>query len=84
MWYTYVLLCDDGSFYIGASSNVNQRYYDHLRGKGGRYTKLHKPIKLLYTEQHLTQSHALKRERQLKGWSHNKKVRILRLQTKLI
>lgn len=79
MWFVYILLCEDGSLYTGYSNNVDQRFYDHRNGKGGRYTRSHKPVKLIYQEQFSTQSEALKRERQIKGWSRTKKIMILKL-----
>lgn len=79
MWFVYILLCDDNSFYTGYSNNPNKRFLDHKNGKGGRYTKLHKPIKQIYLEKLDTKSSALKRERQIKGWSRLKKIKILKL-----
>lgn len=79
MWYVYILLCEDGSLYTGSSNNPNQRLLDHKNGKGGHYTRSHKPIKLIYQEQLSTQSEALKRERQIKGWGREKKIKILKL-----
>lgn len=79
MWFVYILLCEDDSLYTGVSNNVEQRFSDHKNGKGGHYTKSHKPIKLLYQENCETKSKALKREKQIKGWSREKKIRILKL-----
>lgn len=79
MWYVYILLCQDGSFYTGYSNNVEQRFSDHKNGKGGHYTRSHKPVKLVYQETFNTQSEALQRERQIKGWNRDKKIKILRL-----
>lgn len=79
MWYVYILLCEDGSLYTGYSNDVQHRFQDHKNGKGGHYTRSHKPIKLVYQEQFNTQSEALKRERQIKGWSREKKIKILKL-----
>lgn len=79
MWFVYILLCEDGSLYTGYSNNVENRFHDHRNGKGGYYTRSHKPVKLIYQEQFETQSEALKRERQIKGWSREKKIRILHL-----
>lgn len=78
-WFVYILLCSDGSFYTGSSNNPEVRFSDHKNGKGGRYTRSHKPLKLLYTEKLESKSAALKRESQIKGWSREKKIRILRL-----
>jgi len=79
MWFTYILLCSNGSFYTGISNNPRQRFLDHKNGKGGRYTKLYKPVKIIYLEQLPNKSTALKRELQIKGWSHSKKIKILKL-----
>jgi len=53
---------------------------DHQNGKGGRYTRLHKPIKRVYLEEVGSKSDALKRELQIKGWTREKKVRIFKLE----
>lgn len=79
MWFVYILLSEDGSLYTGYSNNLDQRFSDHRNGKGGHYTRSHKPIKLIYQETFNTQSEALKRERQIKGWSRQKKIKILKL-----
>ncbi|OGC92472.1 hypothetical protein A3D85_03015 [Candidatus Amesbacteria bacterium RIFCSPHIGHO2_02_FULL_47_9] len=79
MYFVYILLCQDGSFYTGSSSNPRQRFLDHQNGKGGAYTRSHKPIKIVYTEELPDKSSALKRESQIKGWSRQTKIKILNL-----
>ncbi|MDO8498221.1 MAG: GIY-YIG nuclease family protein [bacterium] len=79
MWFVYVLLCEDGSFYTGISNNIEKRFADHKNGMGGYYTRSHKPIELVYSEKLPTQSDALKREMQIKSWRRAKKIRVLNL-----
>ena len=79
MYYIYVLLCQDGSLYTGTSNNPQQRFLDKKKGKGGKYPRAQKPIKILYTEELLNKSAALKREIDIKSWSREKKIRILKL-----
>ena len=79
MWFVYVLLCSDGSFYVGYSDNVKKRFLDNQKGKGGRYTRSHKPIRIVYSEQLDTKSEALKREFEIKSWSREKKINLLKL-----
>jgi putative endonuclease len=79
MWYVYILLCLDNSLYTGATNNLEKRFRDHKNGKGGAYTRSHKPLKLLYSEQFQTKSEALKREITIKSWSREKKITALRL-----
>lgn len=79
MWYVYILLCEGGSLYTGISNNPQQRFIDHKNGKGGRYTRLHKPTKIIYLEKLASKSEALKRELQIKGWSREQKIQVLKL-----
>jgi len=78
MWYVYIIECNDGKFYTGVTCNIDRRYLEHKYGKGGKFTKDRKIIKLLYSEQYLNQKDALKRERQIKGWRHEKKENLIK------
>ncbi len=76
MWYLYILLCKDGSFYTGVTNNLGKRFLEHKSGKGGRYTRSHKPIKIVYQEKLSSHSEALKREAEIKSWSKEKKMEL--------
>jgi putative endonuclease len=80
MWFVYVLLCADNSLYTGYSDNPEKRFQEHKKGKGGRYTRSHKPLKIVYTEQLNSKSEALKRESVIKSWTRAKKIKILTIQ----
>ena len=47
MWYMYVLVCGDGSFYTGATNDLARRVTAHQAGKGARYTRAHLPVQLV-------------------------------------
>ncbi len=79
MWYVYMLLCKDGSFYTGSTNNLAKRFLDHQKGTGGRYTRSHRPIKLIYQESFNSKSKALKREAEIKSWSREQKIKTLKL-----
>ncbi len=65
-YYVYIIeSLSNGSFYIGSSDNVERRVRRHNSGYS-RYTKRHRPWKLVYTERHPSKTEALKRERFLK------------------
>ena len=66
-WFTYVIECEDGSFYKGYTDNLFRRYKQHCDGNGAEYTKKHKPKQLYYWEMHYTQENALNREKYLKS-----------------
>ena len=74
MFYVYVLLCCDGSFYTGYTKDLNARTKQHENGKGARYTRAHKPQKIAYIELFDTRGKAMKREREIKKLSHREKL----------
>jgi putative endonuclease len=75
-YYVYVILCEDGSFYTGYTRDVDQRMRLHMNGKGARYTRMHKPKKLVCTEAFSTRAEAMKREKVVKQMSHQKKLEL--------
>lgn len=77
MWYVYILFCKDQSLYTGITNNLKKRFLEHKMGKGGRYTRSHKPIKIIHKEKFLTKSKALKREMEIKSWSREKKIKAI-------
>jgi putative endonuclease len=68
-----MLLCDDDSYYTGYTSNVQSRLKQHKRGGGARYTKMHQPRTIAYLQKFTTRRAAMRRERQIKALSHDKK-----------
>jgi putative endonuclease len=83
-YYVYVILCDDGSFYTGYTKNVGSRMRLHVNGKGARYTRLHKPKRLVYTEEFNSRAEAMRRERKVKAMRHDSKLRLMRSQARMM
>jgi len=83
VFYVYILLCCDGSFYTGYTKNVETRMRLHQIGKGARYTKIHKPQKLVYSEDYPSRSLAMRREREIKKLSHQQKQVLIDSKTKM-
>lgn len=71
-----MLLCADGSFYLGSTNDVDKRFLTHLSGKGASYTRSHKPVRVVYTEELDDKSAALRREHELKKLTHVQKERL--------
>lgn len=76
-YYMYVLLCADGTFYGGFTNDVAKRIAKHNAGKGAKYTKTRRPVKLLYSEEFKTKSAALKAEYAFKHQPRKKKEQFL-------
>jgi len=75
-YYVYIIRCEGNSFYTGYTKNVNSRLKRHLKGKGARYTRMHRPRKLVYTEEFSSMAEAMKREKQIKRLNHHQKLRL--------
>ena len=70
-------MCDDGSYYTGYTQNLSQRVKLHTKGKGAKYTKSHRPVKLAFVELFKSRSEALKREKNIKKMSHKQKQKLI-------
>jgi putative endonuclease len=77
-WCTYLLICIDGSYYVGLTNDLSQRIQDHSSGKGPTYTKIAKPKLLVWFESHPTRESAAAREKQIKRWNRSKKNALAR------
>ncbi len=70
MYFVYVLRSvEDGSWYIGFTTDINQRIRQHNEGRGGRTTRMKKSWELIYLEGYRNKRDALGREKFLKGGS---------------
>jgi putative endonuclease len=65
-WFVYVLECERGKLYTGITNNVQQRFDKHAAGKGARFTKLNKPLRILAFNLYPSKSDAAKVEFRLK------------------
>ncbi|HIW72197.1 MAG TPA: GIY-YIG nuclease family protein [Candidatus Levilactobacillus faecigallinarum] len=77
-YYFYVLLCADKSFYGGFTTDVAKRFATHLAGKGAKYTRAHRPLRVLYSEAFDNKHDALHAEWEFKHQSRRKKVIFLK------
>jgi len=77
LYYFYVLLCADNSLYGGFTTDVAKRFATHLAGKGAKYTKVHRPLKVLYSEAFNSKHDALHAEWAFKHQSRQKKLAYL-------
>lgn len=81
-FFVYILQCVDGSFYTGYTKDLQERTRQHENGKGARYTKSHRPQRIVYVEIYGTRSSAMKRERAIKKLTHQQKLDLVISQTK--
>lgn len=74
----YILECNDGTLYTGWTNDIDKRFKAHNDGKGAKYTKGRRPLKLVYLEELETKSDALKRENEIKKMTKDKKGQLIK------
>ncbi|WP_407360445.1 GIY-YIG nuclease family protein [Microbacterium sp. LBN7] len=82
MAWTYILRCDDGSFYTGSTNgDLESRVWEHNNDEdyAARFTRKRRPVVLVYAEQFDTVDAAFGREKQIQGWSRAKKIALIEL-----
>lgn len=77
MNFTYILECEDGSYYTGWTNNLEKRFAAHKNGKGAKYTRAHKPVRIVYYETFESSCEAMKREAAVKKLSHREKKALI-------
>lgn len=81
-YYVYIIQCEGESFYTGYTKNLRSRIRLHEKGKAARYTRMHRPKKLVHVEEFRSRAEAMRREKRIKKLSHNQKLKLARRQTK--
>jgi putative endonuclease len=60
--YCYIVECADGTYYTGWAVDAEKRVAVHNKGRGAKYTKTRRPVKLVYVEEQPDRKAAMKRE----------------------
>lgn len=70
-------MIENNSLYCGYTDDVEKRFQAHISGKGAKYTKAHKPLKIVYVKEFNTKSEAMKEEYRIKQLSHKEKLELI-------
>src|SRR2546429_4023290 len=77
--YLYILLCADGSYYVGTTIiGLERRLAEHEAGTYDGYTAHRRPVKLVFSQHFERLEDAAAAERQIKGWRREKKETLIR------
>ncbi|MGH9803705.1 MAG: GIY-YIG nuclease family protein [Candidatus Acidiferrales bacterium] len=76
-WFVYLLACADRSYYTGVAPNLEERIKKHNAGYGAKYTRGRRPVRLVWSHRCSSYAEARALEAQLKGWSREKKGRLV-------
>ena len=79
MYITYILECADKSFYVGCTNDLKRRLLQHNNLKSGaHYTKIRRPVTVVYSENFQTLTEARRREIEIKSWRREKKLLLIK------
>ena len=75
--FVYILLTVRDTLYCGYTDDVEKRFKAHMEGKGAKYTRANKPLKLVYVKEFPTKSEALKEEIRIKNLTREQKFQLI-------
>ena len=77
-YYVYIILTETNKLYCGYTDDVEKRYKLHCSGKGAKFTRANKPLKLVYSAEFSNKSDALKEEFRIKHLSREEKLELIK------
>ena len=76
-YFCYIVECCDGTYYTGWTMDPARREKQHNSGRGAKYTRFHRPVRLVYVEEVTDRASAMKREIAIKRLDHERKKRLI-------
>jgi putative endonuclease len=64
--------------YVGVTSNLVNRIYQHKQGRGSNFTKKYRVMDLMYYEVHQNMYQAIQREKTIKKWNRTWKLELIK------
>ena len=79
MYFVYIIQCNDQTLYTGITTDLDRRIKEHNNSKlGAKYTKIRRPVRLVYSKDFINRSEASKEESRIKKLSHQQKIEIFK------
>lgn len=75
--WVYILECKGGSLYTGWTTDLAARLRAHQSGRGAKYTRSRRPVRLVYAEECADKSAALRREAAVKALTRTQKLALI-------
>ena len=76
-YYVYIVSSFRKTIYVGVTNNLVRRVYEHKEGLIEGFTKKYKVKNLVYFEETCDVDSAIEREKMIKGWRREKKVKLI-------
>ena len=68
--------------YTGSTNDLEKRFEKHKSGKGAKYTRSHKPERIVFFKKYAKKIVALRKEREIKNLTHRGKLEFIKKQNK--
>ena len=79
MAFTYIVRCSDGSYYVGSTTDLAARLWQHNESDvGAEYTRRRRPVELVWSAEFEHVGAAFAFEKQVQGWSRAKREALIR------
>ena len=76
-FYVYILKCQDGTFYTGYTPEIERRIELHNAGRGAKYTRDRRPVRLVWCKEYRYFKKAFLEEKRIKGLTREQKERLV-------
>lgn len=75
-YFVYLILTVNNKLYCGYTDDVQKRFEAHKSGKGAKFTRANKPLKIVYTKEFETKQEAQKEEYRIKRLKRKEKEKL--------
>ena len=75
--YMYILASKSRYLYVGVTSDMCRRWFEHRTGEGSQQARDFRVFHLVHVEQAPTMAYAIRREKQVKGWLRRRKIDLI-------
>lgn len=77
-YYVYIVRCSDDTLYTGIAKDIKARIEEHnTSSKGAKYTRVRRPVELVYMQECKDRSDASKKEYAIKHLSRKQKLELI-------
>lgn len=75
-YFVYLILTVNNKLYCGYTDDVQKRFEAHKSGKGAKFTRANKPLKIVYAKEFETKQEAQKEEYRIKRLKRKEKEKL--------
>ena len=78
MWFVYILKCSDNTLYTWVTIDLERRLIEHnTSDKAAKYTRIRRPLELVYSHEYDNRSEATKEEYRIKQLTRKQKEQMI-------